>query len=107
MKLPRLSPLQFGLVLAVLDALWTAQAFQALPMRAGSNVALVGFIVWSVFHLPAGMLGGLLLRPFGVLDLEAAELPAWVLGFLGGLGILQSLLLGWGAAAWWRRRRTP
>lgn len=101
----RFRPIHFGLLLCALDALWAWQAFGAVPKTAGSNVALVSLIVWSTFHLPAAFLGGLILKPFGVLQVSADALPAWVLLFNAGLGLLQTLLLGWGLALGWRRMR--
>jgi hypothetical protein len=73
-------------------------------MRMGSNVALVSLIVWSTAHLPAAVLGGLLLRPFGVLDHGAEGLPGWSLGFMAVLGLLQAFGMAYGLAWWWQRR---
>lgn len=100
----RFRPLHFGLLILGLDAIWTLHAFSAVPRNAGSNVALVSLIVWSTAHLPAAILGGLLLRPFGVLDHGAQNLPAWSLLFMAGLGLLQAAAMAWGLAAWWQKK---
>jgi hypothetical protein len=100
----RIRPLPFALLVLALDAVWALHAFSAVPRHGGSNVAMVSLIVWSTLHLPAAILGGLLLRPFGVLDHGAAGLPGWSLAFMAGLGLLQSFGLAYGLAWWWRRR---
>jgi hypothetical protein len=100
----KLRPLPFAVLILALDAVWAAQAFSVSPTRAGSNVALVSLMVWTVLHLPAAILGGLLLRPFGVLDHGASGLPGWALLLTALLGLLQSFGLAYGLAAWWVRR---
>jgi hypothetical protein len=100
----KLRPLHFALLILALDAVWAAQAFSAVPVNGGSNVALVSLVVWAVAHLPAGILGGLLLRPFGVLGHGAAGLPGWSLGLMAGLGLLQAFGFAYGLAWWWQRR---
>lgn len=100
----KFSPLTFALLILILDGVWAAQAFSAVPTNAGSNVALVSLIVWATLHLPAGILGGLLLRPFGVLDHGARALPGWSLGLLAALGLLQAFAMTYVVARWWQRR---
>lgn len=101
----RLKPVHFGLLILALDAVWAWHAFGAVPRHGGSNVALVSLIVWSFLHLPAGILAGWVLRPFGVLDQGAQGLPGWALAFTAGLGLLQAYALAYGLAWWWQRRR--
>lgn len=103
--MPRARPYHFALLICALDALWAWQAFSAVPTNAGSNVALVSLIVWSTLHLPAGILGGWLLQPFGVLSHGAADLPGWALLFMAALGLIQSAAMAWGVAAWWQHRQ--
>jgi hypothetical protein len=103
-NLMRLRPLPFALAILALDAVWAVQAFGVSPTRAGSNVALVSLMVWTVLHLPAAILGGLVLKPFGVLDHGAAELPAWAILLTAGLGLLQAFGMAYGFMVWWNKR---
>ena len=90
--------------LAGLDGAWGLQALAAKPHTENSLVALASLAVWFFLHLPAAILGGALLKLFGLFDggLDGLAPPArWTLALLGSLQVLG---LARAAQIWLRRR---
>ena len=100
----RPKPLSLALLFTALDALWALQAFSAIPRNEASTVSIASLAFWSVLHLPAGIVGSLLLKPFGYLR-SAEALPAWALAFYAGLGLVQAFALSFYLTRWFQRRK--
>jgi len=82
-------------VLALLDALWAAQALAQKPGTDASVVTLASLAVWLFLHIPAAALGGLILRCCGESVSGGAQgLSVAARWTLGCLGCLQTLALG-------------
>jgi hypothetical protein len=93
LKAPWAGP-ALAVLLALLDALWAAQALSQKPGTDASVVTLASLAVWLFLHLPAAALGGLVLHWCGEsLSGGAQGLSLAARWTLGGLGALQTLVL--------------
>ena len=82
-------------LLALLDALWAAQALSQTPGTDASVVTLASLAVWLFLHIPAAAIGGLILHWCGEgLSGGPQGLSLAARWTLGGLGSLQTLALG-------------
>jgi len=83
-----------AVLLALLDALWAAQALSQKPGTDASVVTMASLAVWLFLHIPSAAMGGLILHWCGEsLSGGSQGLSLVARLTLGALGALQTLAL--------------